>query len=119
MALATNNTSASWSTSPRRMARPESPMRLHAPSGDELMFRSLDCMEELGQPFEFDVEAASTIGTIKPEDLLGKPASVSLDIPSKTKRYFHGLVCAMGTTGTDGRHFGYRMTLRPWVWLLT
>lgn len=95
------------------------PMTLKTPLGTALAFKGMSAAEHLGQLFEFDVEALSDSGTIKPEDLLGKPASVALEMPDNAKRYFHGLVCAMGTAGTDNRLFGYRLILRPWLWLLT
>ena len=112
-AVATRASSASL---PKSAAMP---MSLKTPRGTDLMFRSMSASEELGHPFVFEVEATSPSGSIKPEDLLGKPATVSLELLSDTKRHFHGLVCAMGTSGTDGRHFGYHLTLRPWLWLLT
>ena len=95
------------------------PMVLKTARGAELLFKGMSATEDLGRLFEFDVEAVSDTGTVRPEDLLGKPASVSLELPGKQKRYFHGLVCAMGTSATDNRSFGYRMILRPWLWLLT
>ena len=95
------------------------PMVLKTTLGADLLFRTMSTLEQLGHPYEFDIEAVSPSGTIKPEDLLGKPASASIELLDNSKRHFHGLVCAMGTTGTDGRMFGYRMTLRPWLWLLT
>ena len=54
--------------------------------------------EALGQLFEFEIEAISKSDSIKPEELLGKPASVLVEV-SNSKRYFHGRVCAMGTGG--------------------
>jgi type VI secretion system secreted protein VgrG len=95
------------------------PITLKTPGHSDLLFRAMTATEELGRPFALDIEAVSPVGTIKPEDLLGKPASVSVELPSTGKRHFHGLVCAMGTGGADRRMFGYRMTLRPWLWLLT
>lgn len=102
-----------------RQGSAAAPVILKTSSGSGILFRAMTSTEELGRPFELDVDAISDSGTIKPEDLLGKPASVSVELLSSGKRHFHGLVCAMGTTGTDGRRFGYRMTLRPWLWLLT
>ncbi len=98
------------------------PMTLKTPLGTDLAFKGMSATEHLGQLFEFDVEALSDDGSIRPEELLGKPASVALEMPGDEKRYFHGLVCAMGTSGTAGnrnRLFGYRLILRPWLWLLT
>ena len=94
-------------------------MSLTSTSGKELLIRHLSASEEMGQLFEFDVHAVSDSDAIEVEDLLGKPACVSLELASGDKRYFHGLVCAMGTDDVDEKGFGYRLVLRPWLWLLT
>jgi uncharacterized protein involved in type VI secretion and phage assembly len=97
----------------------KSPMVLKTTLGPSLLFRSMHAEEELGRLFEFNVEALSTDGTIQGEDLLGKPASVDLDLPGGGQRHFHGLVCAMGSEGAAARMFRYRLVLRPWLWKLT
>ena len=97
----------------------ENPMTLKTSLGEQLLFKSMDATEQLGHPFEFDIEAFADSGEITPEDLLGKPASVSVGLPQGTQRHFHGLVCAMGTEGVTDRMFRYRLVLRPWLWLLT
>jgi type VI secretion system secreted protein VgrG len=97
----------------------ENPMMLKTSLGEDLLFKSMDATEELGRLFEFSIDALADSGTIKPEDLLGQPASVSLVLPEGDKRYFHGLVCAMGTEGAADDMFAYRLVLRPWLWLLT
>jgi type VI secretion system secreted protein VgrG len=97
----------------------ENVMSLTSTSGKELLIRHLSASEEMGQLFEFNVHAVSDSDAIELEDLLGKPACVSLELASRKKRYFHGLVCAMGTDESDEKGFGYRLVLRPWLWLLT
>lgn len=85
----------------------------------DLLFRRMTGNEELGRLYEFDVQAVSESESIKLEDLLGKPASVAIELASGEKRYFHGLVCAMGLEGARQKMFSYRLILRPWLWLLT
>ena len=97
----------------------ENPMMLKTSLGKDLQFRGMDATEELGRLFEFKIEALADSGEITPEDLLGKPASVSVVLPEGDERHFHGLVCAMGTEGADEDRFSYRLVLRPWLWLLT
>ena len=97
----------------------EDPMMLKTALGEDLLFKSMNATEELGRLFEFSIDALADSGTIKPEDLLGQPASVSVVLPEGDKRHFHGLVCAMGTEGSLDDMFAYRMVLRPWLWLLT
>ena len=95
------------------------PMVLTAPVDQDLLFKSMSATEELGRLFEFEIEALSPSPDITPEDLLGKPVSVALELDAEQTRYFHGRVCAMGTSGTESRMFGYRLILRPWLWLMT
>jgi type VI secretion system secreted protein VgrG len=99
--------------------RIDEPMTLKTTLGDALMFKSMVATEELGRMFEFDVEALADSGTIKPDDLLGKPATVSVEMDNQQKRYFHGLVCAIETGHAMQRQYQYRLSLRPWLWMLT
>ena len=94
-------------------------MALTTTLGSALLFQRMKATEELGRLFEFNIDALADSGTIKPGELLGKTASVALDLPTGAYRYFHGIVSAMGTDGTAERRFRYRLVLRPWLWLLT
>lgn len=94
-------------------------MSLTSTAGKDLLIKQLSASEEVGHLFEFSVHAVSDSVALEPEDLLGKPAAVALELASGDKRHFHGLVCAMGTDDAQGRRFGYRLVLRPWLWLLT
>jgi len=84
-----------------------------------LLFNRMTATEELGHLFEFEVIAAAPSQSVSIDDLLGTPASVAVELSDGKQRHFHGLVCAMGMEGSDQRMFGYRMVLRPWLWLLT
>ena len=97
----------------------DEPMRLETSLGDELMFLGMDATEELGRMFEFNVDAFADSGTIKPDDLLGESATVSLEMDDKQTRYFHGRVCAIETGHARERGFQYRLSVRPWLWMLT
>jgi type VI secretion system secreted protein VgrG len=94
-------------------------MTLTSTAGKDLLIKQLSASEGLGQLFEFNVQAVSDNASLEPEDLLGKPACVALELASGDKRYFHGLVCAMGTDDAHDKRAGYRLVLRPWLWLLT
>ncbi len=97
----------------------EYPIKVKAPAGADLLFSSMVATEELGKLFEFDVQALAESGTLNPETLLGKPASVSIGLAAGGERFLHGLVCAVGTAGAGKKMYAYRMVLRPWLWLLT
>ena len=100
-------------------ATPMTPMTLKTAGDNGLLFMAMHATEELGRLFEFAIEALADSSTVKPEALLGKPASVVLELPGGSERHFHGLVCAMGTEGAFQKMFRYRLVLRPWLWLLT
>jgi type VI secretion system secreted protein VgrG len=85
----------------------------------KLRFMSMSGQEEISRLFEYQVQAVSENGDIAADDLLGKPAAVSLDQGGGRTRWFHGIVAACGIDGGDGRFVSYRLTLRPWLWLLT
>ncbi len=94
-------------------------MTLTTPGNTGLKFKRMAATEGVGQLFEFDVQALATSETIQAEDLLGKPAGVAVELADGKQRHFHGLVCAMGIEGAVRQQFGYRLVLRPWLWLLT
>ena len=85
----------------------------------DLHFRSMSGREEVSRLFEYQVVALSDKHDIAADDLLGHNAAVEVDLGDDGKRHFHGLIAAFGIEGVDGRYFKYRLTLRPWIWLMT
>lgn len=86
---------------------------------DKLLIRQFGASEELGRPFEFSVVALSDDLALDTDSLLGKHATVALELPGGAARYFDGIVTAAGLDGALGRRVQYRLVLRPWLWLLT
>lgn len=84
-----------------------------------LKFKSMSAQEEVSRLFEFQVLAVAEDPAISADDLLGTLAAVSLEAADDTKRWFHGVVTAFGIEGVEGREYTYRLTLRPWLWLMT
>jgi type VI secretion system secreted protein VgrG len=84
-----------------------------------LKFKSMSAHEEVSRLFEFQVIAISGDSAISADDLLGTQAAVSLEVADDTKRWFHGVIASFGIEGVVGRYYSYRLTLRPWAWLLT
>jgi type VI secretion system secreted protein VgrG len=95
------------------------PMTLTASWSKNLLFRSMTAQESLGQLFEFDVEALAKVRDQATDDALGKPASVCVELSSGAKRYFHGILCTLGTHTVALDAFQYSLGLKPWLWLLT
>ena len=94
-------------------------MALNTSVGPKLRFVSMSAQEEVSRLFELQIVAVSDDGAITADDLLGKPAAVSLELANGSTRWFHGIVASFGIEGGEGRLHSYRLTLRPWLWLLT
>ena len=94
-------------------------MELVTSLGAVLKFRSMTAQEEVSRLFEFQVVALSEDADVAADGLLGANAAVSIEIGEDAKRWFHGVVASFGIEGVEGRHVSYRLTLRPWLWLLT
>lgn len=95
------------------------PMVLKTALDAELRFASMSGQEEVSRLFDYQVTAISENRAIAANALLGKPVAVSLDQGKGRTRWFHGIAAAFASDGTDGRFASYRITVRPWLWLLT
>ena len=94
-------------------------MKLVTALGTSLRFRSMTALEEISRLFEFQIIALSDNPDISADDLLGTDVAVSVEVADGSKRWFHGIAAAFGIEGVDGRDFSYRITVRPWAWLMT
>ena len=94
-------------------------MELVTAVGDKLHFKSMSAHEEISRLFEYQIIAVSDDRTVSADDLLGTNVAVSMAVADGSKRWFHGIVAAFGIEGVQGRYFTYRITARPWAWLLT
>ena len=94
-------------------------MALKTELGDQLRFVSMSGQEEISRLFDYQVMAVSDNGNIAADTLLGKPMAVSLDQGGGRTRWFHGIAASFGIDGGAGRLVSYRITMRPWLWLLS
>lgn len=95
-------------------------MDIVTPLGPEaLSFRSMRGTERLGRLYCYDVELLSTCNDVDPNALLGKHATVKLQLPGGATRHVDGCVTRFALAGSHGRFARYAMQLRPWAWLLT
>jgi type VI secretion system secreted protein VgrG len=95
-------------------------MELRTPLGDDrLLFRTMQAAELLGRPFEYEIDALALRDDVDPDRLLGELVTVALELPDGGSRFFNGHVARFGPSGMVGRYFRYRLTVRPWLWLLT
>lgn len=84
-----------------------------------LSFKSMSAQEEISRLFEYQVIAVSEDPAVSADDILGTNVAVSIEVADDTQRWFHGIAAAFGIESVHGRFFSYRITVRPWLWLLT
>ncbi|ROM72880.1 type VI secretion protein ImpA [Pseudomonas brassicacearum] len=101
-------------TQNNRLVQVDSPL-----GGDVLVLKSLEGSEELGRLFHYELDLTSENRAITFDQLLGKPMGLTLELYDGGKRYFHGIVCSCRQLTGHGQFAGYRVSLRPWFWLLT
>ena len=94
-------------------------MVLNTAAAADLVFLSMTAREEMSRLFEFEIVALSDNAALSADTLLGTAAKVAVQLGSEPVRWFHGIVTAFGIDGSHGRRHRYRLTLRPWLWLLT
>ncbi len=97
-----------------RLVQVDSPL-----GGDVLLLQSMEGSEELGRLFHYELDLASENRAIKFDQLLGKPMGLAMELYDGGKRYFHGIACSCRQLTGSGQFAGYRVSLRPWFWLLT
>jgi type VI secretion system secreted protein VgrG len=85
----------------------------------DLIFESMAASSGLSMLGETQLNLLSPRPDLKPEDLLGKPVTVHVELPDGEKRHFNGYVTRFGIGAPRGRHYGYQATVRPWLWFLS
>ena len=85
----------------------------------DLLFQSMSATAGLSTLGEAQLSLLSLKPDIKPEDLLGKPVTVTVQLRDDAKRHVHGYVTRFGTGVRQGKYFAYQATVRPWLWFLT
>jgi type VI secretion system secreted protein VgrG len=96
------------------------PITLKSPlPAKDLLFESMTAMAGLSMLGEMQLGLVSAKPDIKPEDLLGKPMTVTVQLRDDAKRHFHGYVTRFGIGLRRGRYYGYQASVRPWLWFLT
>jgi type VI secretion system secreted protein VgrG len=85
---------------------------------DTFIITSISGTEHISGLFEYELELYSSNHRISPDKIVGKSATVT--IQNEHKRCFNGVISSF-TFGEVGPHNyrRYRMTMVPWLWLLT
>jgi type VI secretion system secreted protein VgrG len=90
------------------------------PLGDDvLLLVGLAGTEQLGRPFQYDVELSSENASIDFDQMVGQNVTVRFEQQNSETRYFNGFVSRFVQTSADDRLAKYRATIVPWLWFLT
>jgi type VI secretion system secreted protein VgrG len=93
---------------------------METPLGEEaLIVEHFSGQESISELFRFEVDCLSTSAHFALKDILGAPVSLRLRLADGNTRAFHAIAVAMQALGGDGGLARYRLTLAPWMQLLT
>lgn len=84
----------------------------------ELLLENFDGTEGLSQLFEFTLSMLSQDPALELKTLIGKPASLEIELTDGGARYIHGYITEFGNSGSQGNLTHYSATLTPWLWML-
>lgn len=87
-----------------------------------LVLHRFEGKEELGRPFEYQLELLSYDCDIDFNQVVGTNVTVRLDQSDKQQKYFNGFVSRFAHVATEEgeqRLARYRATVVPWLWFLT
>jgi type VI secretion system secreted protein VgrG len=92
---------------------------LETPLGEDvLVLVRFDGSEGLGELFEFRIEALSENDNIDFDSAIGRNCAVKLGTYG-SERVFNGILVEAQWMGISETNYAYRLTLRPWFWLLS
>ena len=95
------------------------PVTIETPLGaDALTFVAMRGREALGELFEYTIDLVSDDTNVALNSLLGQPVAVRLGLAAGAGRYFHGHVTSVEFLDHARPEAGYRIVVRPWLWLL-
>ncbi|MEO8921561.1 MAG: type VI secretion system tip protein TssI/VgrG [Caldimonas sp.] len=85
----------------------------------DLLFESMTVSAGLSTLGEMQLNLLSAKPDLKPEDLLGKPVTVTMQLRDDAKRFVNGYVTRFGIGVHHGKYFAYQAAVNPWLWFLT
>jgi type VI secretion system secreted protein VgrG len=91
-----------------------------------LIFRRIEASEGLSDLFEYRIEALSSQPNLDFDKALGQACHVEVNVAeydknavtARKKRFFNGILVEAQWLGRHNDLYLYRLTLRPWLWLL-
>jgi type VI secretion system secreted protein VgrG len=85
---------------------------------DELVFTGFEATEGLSELFEFHIECLSENDHINFDAAIGQQCTLKMQMHGK-ERQFSGILVEAQWLGPKNYYYGYRIVLRPWLWLLS
>jgi len=96
------------------------PVRITTPLGDnKLLVRSYRGEEGISELFRYDLELYSEDPALDFSSIVGKAATLQIELSSGDFQYVNGIVGRFTQAGQDDRFTTYFAELRPWFWMLT
>ncbi|MEE4639937.1 MAG: type VI secretion system tip protein TssI/VgrG [Wenzhouxiangella sp.] len=87
---------------------------------DKLLLNEMFAREQVSGLFEYQLVLSSDDENIDLNELIGENAWVEMQLPGQsTPRHFCGIVADFTFSSFRDNLAEYRITLRPWLWLLT
>jgi type VI secretion system secreted protein VgrG len=86
---------------------------------NELGLVSFSVQEQLSRLFHIEAELCSEDGNIDFDQVVGREATIRLNVAQQDKRYFHGFVSRLAQVANQGGYARYQATIMPWLWFLT
>ncbi len=91
---------------------------------DVLLVEHFSASEAISELFSCKLKLLADIRSkkhllVKPEQLVGQPMCLTLELEDGKERYINGVVTHFAETGRDDDFVCYRAELAPWLWLLT
>ena len=77
-----------------------------------LLLETLRGQEVLGRPYKFQLGFLSKEPGLAPDDVIGKPLAVGINLVTGDERHFHGIVTSFAKAGTTHLHTRYVAELR-------
>lgn len=103
----------------REITQQDRRLKVDFPFGpNKVVLWSMEGHDHLGELFEYNLELRSNDMNLSFTDVVGKGASIEMDLGDGKKRFFHGVVADFSFVGSEHGMACYRATLKPELWFL-
>jgi type VI secretion system secreted protein VgrG len=86
---------------------------------DSMLIRGFHGTEAVSRLYEYRLDLRLQGKTMRFDEVVGKKATITLEIASGMTRQFHGIITQLSRGSRDGDFIYFRALLRPKIWRLT